>query len=1148
MKRLIIVLLVLCLLCNALLLPMAVAVEAEDLDVANELDVINELDVANEPDVAPEEDEWESPFGAELTLEDLEAMGVLYIWQRARSVMRMSIHFAPEEVEDPNIWYAVPDHVVTLAATPAGTAYTRLQAAIQASPVGQVTHIIVPFHINVGNVNTATMTIVGVRNGATVVLIGDNPTAENGQSVISDTHGGSSTGIPAGGGLTRTFRLRGDGTAQSGLVFRNIILQTAGQAPAGTPGVAPEPIPIDLQTSNARGGGVAIETGAVTGITGVGGGGHLILCRGAVIRNSSTDNNGPVDVQTNGRFTMMPGSEMHTNVASNSGGAVHVNIRGIFTMYGGVLRNNLARGERTDQPNQRAVGGAVFIQNGGTFNMHDGEIFENQARLGEHAAAPSAINAIVTSSGGGVFVTGNASTFNMYGGTIRDNEAIRTRASNVATQDNRYAFRAGNGGGVYVTDRAAFNMYNGYIENNIATAEGTAVSSANGGDALNLSNGGGVYLTGAGTRFHMRGGTIRNNEAVRTVNSVPTMPGAPGASNMTVLAGNGGGVHVYDDAIFTMDDGSIYENIATATGTDPANNTSNLFLLSNGGGVFVAGTAIVGSAEAARFFMNGGTIRDNHAIGTAASASTFSGNGGGVSVMSRVQFHMAGGVISGNTAIDHNTTTPPSQGLRRGNGAGVYLGRGFFTELSLRMTGGEIRDHTTVTRHGVGVFMTGGRVEIGGTARIENNHSPNNGGGIFVEETGTLHISGGTISGNTAQQDGGGIFISTTSIVLNMQGGEIRDNLANDGGGLFVPHANLSTNLSNITINSAATFTGNVARNGLRIDTPLAEALRSRINPSVVSISGWSIIDEIPRNSGNFVAVTPHAFTNYDINATGSRFWRVTYALGEGEGEITAEVGPNAFRVPSGSFVPDGSEITFGADPADFFDEWEIWTRDREWAEDGSPVEFQFQDEETAQPLRYTITLHTHVVGSFHDEVFTALTISKRVAGDFGNRTLAFMFTILLTDRDGNPLPYGSEFDYVGDIIAGSNATPPANGTLRLDSNGAATFELRHGQVIRIAELPLSGSVRIVETVDLNYMTSFTDSERADIVFDGNDTTLLAMAENRAVYFLNERVVPPPTGLNLGNMGAALLLILLSFLALAVFVVHTIYRRRKMAG
>ncbi|MCL2562617.1 MAG: hypothetical protein FWE08_01085 [Oscillospiraceae bacterium] len=1055
---------------------------------------------------------------------------------------RSASFFSQEEIDDPQIWYAVPNHVVTLEPTPASTAYARLQAAIQAAPVNAVTHIFIPFHINIGNVNSGTMTIVGVRNGATVVLIGNHPTAENGQSVISDTHGGNSDTTPGGGGLTRAFRVRGDGTARSGLVFRNIILQTAPQAAASTPDVAPAPLPLAQQTNNARGGGVTLESGAVAGITGAGGGGHLILCRGGVIRNSSTDNNGPVDIQTDGRFTMMPGSEMHTNAAANSGGAVHVNTRGIFTMHGGVLRNNVARGERVDagQATQRAVGGAVFIQNGGTFNMYDGEIFENQARLNEIAANPDATNALVTSSGGGVFVTGSASSFNMHGGTIRDNQAIRTRASFAITQDNRYLHRAGNGGGVYVTARATFNMRGGYIENNIATATGTAASSFSGGDALNLSNGGGVYLTGAGTRFHMQGGTIRNNQAVRTVNSVPTMTNG----TMTVLAGNGGGVHVYDDAVFTMDDGDIYGNIATSTGADPADNTINLFLLANGGGVFVSGTAVLGAPDLARFFLNGGTIRDNHAVGAAAGVSTFSGNGGGVSVMSRAQLHMTGGVISRNTATDNNTTTSPSQGLRRGNGAGVYLGRGFFTQLSLNMTGGEIREHTTVTRHGVGVFMTGGRVEIGGTARIEDNHSPNNGGGIFVEDSGTLNISGGTINGNTAQQNGGGVFLRDAGIVLNMRSGSITNNIAHDGGGLFVPH----TNLSNVTINPAAVFSGNTARNGLRIDTPLAVAQRPRIDPGTVSVSGLPVIDQNPAGSDNFATITPHAFTNYDINSTGPQFWRVTYAVGEGEGELAAQVGSNRFPVPSGSFIRNGAAVTFTADSAPpwVFDWWDVGTRTNETAEDGSDVPFDFTSDRTAASLLCIIGLHTHVNGNFFEVKTTALTVSKEVTGALGNKTLDFDFTIFLTDADGTPLPAGTQFNFTGNVLADSGATVPADGILTLRDGGSATFQLRHGQAITIEELPRNGSVQIIETVDLNFMTSFTDSEYADVTVLGNDTTLRPMAEDRTFAFTNERVAPPPTGLNLGNMGAALLLPALVLLSAAgAYTAYLVRRCRR---
>ncbi|MCL2746533.1 MAG: hypothetical protein FWE48_05555 [Coriobacteriia bacterium] len=185
-----------------------------------------------------------------------------------------------------DIWYDIPQNIVTLSPTPAGTAYSRLLAAIQAAPANQVTHIMIPFHINTGDFGT-NATVVGTRPGATVVLVGSHPSAPGGQSVISDTHSGSV--------LSRTFRLRGNGTKQSALVLRNIVLQKSRGAAASTPAIPPAPLELDQQTGTARGGGVAIENGNVSGVTS-GGGGHLILCDGAIIRNTTTNNNGPVDI------------------------------------------------------------------------------------------------------------------------------------------------------------------------------------------------------------------------------------------------------------------------------------------------------------------------------------------------------------------------------------------------------------------------------------------------------------------------------------------------------------------------------------------------------------------------------------------------------------------------------------------------------------------------------------------------------------------------------------------------------------------------------------------------------------------------------------------------------------------------------------
>jgi len=269
----------------------------------------------------------------------------------------------------------------------------------------------------------------------------------------------------------------------------------------------------------------------------------------------------------------------------------------------------------------------------------------------------------------------------------------------------------------------------------------------------------------------------------------------------------------------------------------------------------------------------------------------------------------------------------------------------------------------------------------------------------------------------------------------------------------------------------------------------------------------------------------PHAFTNYDINATGPRFLRVTYEVGEGEGEVAARVGLNDFPLPRGSLVPNGTEVIFDASTTEIFDRWEIRTRENEISN------FTFRGENTDNPLRYIIAQHTHVTGNFRARPrITELTVSKEVTGDFGNRDLGFEFIIFLTDSDGKPLPTGTEFNYIGNIITDSNATIPPDDKLTLDSSGSATFWLQHGQVITIEEVSLDGYVRIRETPDLNYTTSFEDSENAGISVRSNDTTLLSMTDARAFHFTNDKFVPPPMGVNISNTGAIILLAVLAIM------------------
>jgi len=1039
---------------------------------------------------------------------------ILYKISTNKKARSETPYFSQDEINNQDMWYTEADVVIDLAETPTTDVYTRLRNLIQGAQTG-VTHIIIPFHINTGRI-TGDNSVVRVPDGATVVLIGAHPTEGNGQIVISNTNSA----------ISQTFRVRGNGTEQCALVLRNVALQNSAASTAqAIPVSPPAPLPIASQTGTSRGGGVAVESS--------GGGGHFVLCRGGELRYTSTNTNGVVNVQSNSRFTMMQGSLIHNNVAGNSGGGVNVGgSNAVFNMHGGEIRDNHARGEETTSAQMRAVGGGVLVQDGGTFNMYDGEISKNSARL---EGVVTASNAIVTSSGGGVFVTGFRSSFNMHEGRIEGNSATRTGSSNLAAT-SRDPLRAGSGGGVFLNGGSSFIMYGGHIKDNEATATNRPITTD--GEAVNLSNGGGVCVTGTGTIFHMKNGTISNNRAERVVNSVSSS-----ALYQTItFAGNGGGVHVYNNAQFIMDDGKIHGNIATATGSVTVQNSVNGVILSSGGGVFVGGTGDSGAVENGKFTMNGGEIRNNEAVGTMANSATVSGNGGGVCVMTEASFVMTGGLISENSATDSNPTTAAQDYFRRGNGANVYL-RNPGGKLIFSMSGGEIRDNRAISNNGAGIFQSNGRVEISGTALIENNNSPKHGGGIYVDGEGTLNISSGTINGNTARENGGGIYLSSTSATLNIKSGFITNNTANDGGGLFVPHLNLSSNLRRVTIDPPTEFSGNVARNGVRIDSDLAAATRQWIRPGTVSVA-W--VETNPGGSGNFADGSPHPFTNYDINAAGPRFWRVTYAVGEGEGAVAAQIGSNGHNITDGYFAPEGATVAFVAKEANMFDRWELGSRPREKNDDGSEVDFSFETL-TGTPLSHVIAAHTHAIGNFKGAQPITLTVSKKVEGALGNLYEQFEFNVVFKDVDGNPLAQGLGFKYTGDVIENSGASPLESGELILDDSGSAIFKLGHGQVINIDDIPVGTHVQIIERTGHVYTVSFIDSENPDVVVNGNDTTSLLMTVDRTFEFTNRRSDVPMTGINTGDITAALLLpALLTLSALMAFTVRSIIRKRKM--
>ena len=145
--------------------------------------------------------------------------------------------------------------------------------------------------------------------------------------------------------------------------------------------------------------------------------------------------------------------------------------------------------------------------------------------------------------------------------------------------------------------------------------------------------------------------------------------------------------------------------------------------------------------------------------------------------------------------LDNNITL---QGHNGNNGPLISVDGGI-----LRMnTGSAIVGNTRNTidyTNGGGVFVTnsGTFTMAGGTI---SDNTAFNGGGVFVTR-GTFTISGGTITGNTARQDGGGVFVSENGTFI-MNDGTITSNTTSYGGGVYVRYSGATFTMSGGTISS----------------------------------------------------------------------------------------------------------------------------------------------------------------------------------------------------------------------------------------------------------------------------------------------------------------------------------------------------------
>lgn len=169
--------------------------------------------------------------------------------------------------------------------------------------------------------------------------------------------------------------------------------------------------------------------------------------------------------------------------------------------------------------------------------------------------------------------------------------------------------------------------------------------------------------------------------------------------------------------------------------------------------------------------------------------------------------------------------------------------------------------------------------------------------------------------------------------------------------------------------------------------------------------------------------------------------------------------------------------------------------------------------------------VHTEAVGEAKSDSFEntysagTLKISKTVTGNLGDQSKYFEFKVTLTGEEGKT--YASSYAVSG----GSNSANPTS----IEIGKETTFLLKHGETIRIANLPYGVSYIVTETAADGYTTTKSGDKGS------------VNAANQTAAFENSRNGKVDTGINLTTLPYILVFAGVIVIAGAAFIT----RRRK---
>lgn len=313
-------------------------------------------------------------------------------------------------------------------------------------------------------------------------------------------------------------------------------------------------------------------------------------------------------------------------------------------------------------------------------------------------------------------------------------------------------------GGMITTPRTLGNDGHVIFSQGAVNISGGYVTNGSGGGW-----GGGLCVTGANASLEMTGGVIAGNKAA-----------------------SGGGIYADRDAVLNLSGGVISGN---ATYANEINRGENAGAGGYGGGVYTQGATVTISGSAC--------ITNNRAEARITNKDLYNKGllgGGGIASTNGGTLTMTGGSVTAN--YSHEA------------GGGIYAG--FYGQgVEFAMSSGFIAGNKSDNAEGGGLRISGGTTGVINAKNASNRiYITNNktmtgskdgrggdwgGGGVFVQEGGTLDIFKTLITNNKAGGWGGGIGACPTgqTIVSHSKGAAIYDNADNvdqDNTPLDPPH------------------------------------------------------------------------------------------------------------------------------------------------------------------------------------------------------------------------------------------------------------------------------------------------------------------------------------------------------------------------